>query len=416
MFKINLRQYISDAINNIVDIQHKIAFNKSLLYIIALLIMFINIPILVFSYSSFTDITNIIAQLLRYAALFLSVLLILHELLNVNKNPILLWHLLLLLAFPLTRAYMLFVSNYTIIWGLNYCISVIELFVLTNLYYAWILIIIGTLMAAMLILACKLLSQSETILNIQVDNVFSPLHSSILLLIILVFIVYSKFREEKIKQNSLEILGRSLAHDVSTPLTIGITISHLIKNALKNKKFELIYDYVSNLEQCNAQAIQDIDIMLSSIKVDNNVKPKDWGTYSLNACITEALNNFQITKDNKERVKYVSKKEDDFKFTGSPTLVRHIIFNLLKNAFKYAGNEAKIEIYIKKNKLHIKDDGYGIDSKIMKLLFQKNITTDGYGVGLNFCKQAMLKMHGDIICTSKKDFGTEFILIFNNRN
>nr|WP_272906011.1 ATP-binding protein [Candidatus Bandiella numerosa] len=156
--------------------------------------------------------------------------------------------------------------------------------------------------------------------------------------------------------------------------------------------------------------------MLSSIKVDNNVKPKDWGTYSLNACITEALNNFQITKDNKERVKYVSKKEDDFKFTGSPTLVRHIIFNLLKNAFKYAGNEAKIEIYIKKNKLHIKDDGYGIDSKIMKLLFQKNITTDGYGVGLNFCKQAMLKMHGDIICTSKKDFGTEFILIFNNRN
>jgi hypothetical protein len=212
---------------------------------------------------------------------------------------------------------MLFASNYTIIWGLNYCISAIGLFVLTNLYYAWILIIIGTLMAVMLILACKLLSQSETILNIQMDTVFFPLYSSVLLLIVLIFIVYSKFREEKIKQHSLEILGRSLAHDVSAPLTIGITISHLIKNALKNKKFELISDYVDNLEQCNAQAIQDIDIMLSSIKVDNNVKPKDWGTYSLDMCIIEALNNFQMTKDNKQRIKYISKKDGDFKFTGS---------------------------------------------------------------------------------------------------
>ena len=228
-------------------------------------------------------------------------------------------------------------------------------------------------MAVMLILACKLLSQSETILNIQMDTVFFPLYSSILLLIVLIFIVYSKFREEKIKQHSLEILGRSLAHDVSAPLTIGITISHLIKNALKNKKFELISDYVDNLEQCNAQAIQDIDIMLSSIKVDNNVKPKDWGTYSLDMCIIEALNNFQMTKDSKQRIKYISKKDGDFKFTGSPTLVRHIIFNLLKNALKYAGHEAEIEIYIKKNQLHIKDNGHGIDNKIMKLLFQKNI-------------------------------------------
>jgi len=44
VFKINLRQYISDALNNIIEIQHKITFNKSLLYIISLLIMFINIP------------------------------------------------------------------------------------------------------------------------------------------------------------------------------------------------------------------------------------------------------------------------------------------------------------------------------------------------------------------------------------
>jgi len=415
IYKINMRQNINRIIQNLINIKHKIVFSKSLLYIMALLIMFINIPILAFSYSS-SDIVNITAQVLRYITLFFGVILVIYELFNTNKHPILLWHLLLLLALPLTSAYMLFTSNYTIIWGFNYCVSIIGLFILTNIYYAWILTIIGTLSAIILTLTYKLWLHSEIILNSQTDNLFFPLYSSTLLSIILIFIIYSKFREEKIKQHSLEILGRSIAHDVSNPLTVGITLANLIKEALENKEYNLIIDYANNLEQCNTQALQDIDIMLSSIKADNNVKPKDWGSYSMIACINEALNNFQMTKEQRNRVTYITNntKGNDLKFIGSLTLMRHIIFNLLKNALKYAGDQAKIKIYIKNKKLHIKDTGYGIKPEVMNLLFQKNITTDGYGVGLNFCKEAMLKMNGDIECKSKEGLGAEFILSFNN--
>ena len=134
------------------------------------------------------------------------------------------------------------------------------------------------------------------------------------------------------------------------------------------------------------------------------------------ACINEALNTFQMTKEQRDRVAYITNntKNNDFKFIGSLTLMRHIIFNLLKNALKYAGNKAKIKIYIKNKKLHVKDNGYGIKTEVMNLLFQKNITTEGYGVGLNFCKEAMLKMNGNIECKSKEGFGAEFILSFNN--
>ena len=416
VYKINIRQSINKVIQNVINIKHKIVFNTSLLYIMALLIMFINIPILAFSYSSSTDIVNITTQKLRYNTLFFGVILVIYELFNTNKYPILLWHLLLLLALPLTSAYMLFTSNYPIIWGFNYCVSIVGLFILTNIYYAWILTIIGTLLATILTLTYKMWLHSELILNSQTDNLFFPLYSSTLLSIILIFIIYSKFREEKIKQHSLEILGRSIAHDVSTPLAIGITLVNLIKNALKNKKYDLIVDYADNLEQCNTQALQDIDIMLSSIKVDNNIKPKDWGNYSMTVCINEALNNFQMTKEQRERVAYITNNTaaNDLKFVGSLTLMRHVIFNLLKNALKYAGNKAKIKIFIKDKKLHIKDNGYGIKTEVMNLLFQKNITTDGYGVGLNFCKEAMLRMNGDIECKSKEGLGAEFILSFNN--
>ena len=36
--------------------------------------------------------------------------------------------------------------------------------------------------------------------------------------------------------------------------------------------------------------------MLSSIKVDNNLKSKDWGRYSVLKCINESLNNKYLVK------------------------------------------------------------------------------------------------------------------------
>ena len=48
----------------------------------------------------------------------------------------------------------------------------------------------------------------------------------------------------------------------------------------------------------------------------------------------------------------------------------------------------------------------------MNFRFKKYTTTGGHGVGLNFCKEAMRKMDGNITCTSLKDKGTEFIISF----
>lgn len=111
-------------------------------------------------------------------------------------------------------------------------------------------------------------------------------------------------------------------------------------------------------------------------------------------------------------MKFLNIKKKDFTFIGSNTLLRHVIFNLLKNALKYAGPKAKIEIFIKNSKLHVRDDGCGIKEEVLTNLFQKYATTGGHGIGLNFCKEAMRKMGGNITCTSVKSKGTEFIINF----
>ena len=98
--------------------------------------------------------------------------------------------------------------------------------------------------------------------------------------------------------------------------------------------------------------------------------------------------------------------------------------NLLSNAFKYAGEQANISIFVEHvprtlhgeryATLHIKDDGYGIAAGIKEMIFERYAATGGYGIGLNFCREAVQLMDGDIKCISEKGKGTEFVLSFNH--
>ena len=249
----------------------------------------------------------------------------------------------------------------------------------------------------------------------QINTNLFAAYSTVLLLLIVFHVIYHRFREDKTKQRTLEILSKSIAHDMNTPLSIGLMSAELIEQALDNNNLECIKKYVKNLKECNKQAIQDIDVILSNTKIEVNAKPRDWGQYSVIKCVNNALQKYHTDENQRKRIFFLDKdkKNKDFKFVGSATLLKYIIFNLLKNALKYSGDKAKIEIFIKNNKLHFKDNGVGIKKEILADLFQKYITTEGYGIGLNFCKEAMLKMGGDITCNSIEGKKTEFVISFN---
>ena len=261
------------------------------------------------------------------------------------------------------------------------------------MYYAWILGISGVLAAITLHVGYNWIV--DPIIIVDKQNLFAT-YSTILLSAIITYVIYHKFREDKIKQKALEILGRSIAHDVTSPLTINLLSMELIKQSLKDKDYKNIDKHIHNLEQCNKQAMQDVDIMLSSIKADDSIKPKDWGEYSIIKCVSDALDKYFMNEEQRKQVSILDKdnKKKDFTFIGSNTLLCHVIFNLLKNALKYAGDKAKIEIFIKNSKLHFKDDGYGIEEEVLTNLFQKYATTGGHGVGLNFCKKLCVKWEG----------------------
>lgn len=104
---------------------------------------------------------------------------------------------------------------------------------------------------------------------------------------------------------------------------------------------------------------------------------------------------------------------DDFKF---------IVENLISNAVAYNKDGGRVTVTVSqaKNQLTIviSDSGVGMTKKQLQELFHPFakigdvLTFDhsGIGLGLYASKQAALRLKGDIMVTSKKDVGTEFIL------
>ena len=410
-FKTKIKQFL----NNFLNIKKNVQNSKLTYYIFGLFSMGLNIPLLILGFSSFNDVINSIAQTLHFANLLLAILLISYEFFTKEKYPVFLWNIVLFFALPLTGLYFFIASNFDPIWGINCFISIIALFLLTNSYHALIFTTISIILVTIFFKFTSMYKLYLPQLNPNINNTFLSTYSTLLLCIVIIYIVFQKFREDKVKQYALEILARSIAHDVTTPLSIGLLEVKLIKHALKLKDFSKIEDHIDNLEKSNIKAMQDIDIMLSATKIQSNDLPSDWGQYSLIQCINESLNEYKMTEEQKDRISFLNHKENakDFIFTGSNTLLKHILFNLIKNAFKHAGSTAKIKLFIKNNNLHIKDNGHGLNNDTINHLFERYITTHGYGIGLNFCKQAMIKMNGDIKYNANFTSGTEFILIFN---
>ncbi|MFQ3306994.1 MAG: signal transduction histidine kinase [Candidatus Midichloriaceae bacterium] len=216
-------------------------------------------------------------------------------------------------------------------------------------------------------------------------------------------------KRNEIKEYSLESFAQSIAHDVTSPLATNVMSLELIEMALDNKEYDEIRGYVSRMREYNKSAMQDVQIILNAIGDVKDIE--DCGEYSVVKCIGGAIQGFYMNKEQRDRIFFDD--SNDYLFSGSEILFRHIIFNLLHNFFKYSGNTSILKIYIKNNKIHLKDDGYGIKPDILNHLFEKHVSSTYNAIGLSFCKEAIGKMDGDITCISDEGKGSEFIISFN---
>ena len=140
-------------------------------------------------------------------------------------------------------------------------------------------------------------------------------------------------------------------------------------------------------------------------------------TCSIADCVSQALDRYPF-KSSKERTLITT--VGDFQFLGSPLLMQHVLFNLIKNALYVIATAQKGEISIwveqddKFNYLYFKDTAAGMNHQQLSQLFNHFYTTTfmGTGIGLSFCKLVMNGFGGTIKCSAEEGKFSQFILCF----
>lgn len=341
------------------------------------------------------------------------------------------WYFTLLFCLPFFFFFMLF-KNGTDVWLMSSNTIVFWLLLMVDWISYVFILIIGCLLAFL----AYTLSLGKFIINLDVWwGVISQFLASF---IVVAFFTQKKFSFDNQKLQTIKTIGASIAHELRTPLRTIASAASGIKNYLpilmdsyklaKEEKLPIktipASHYKTLLSACDyieaetQAAFTVINMLLVNVNQTFMTSMENSKLCSINECINEAIRRYPFDIGERDKVHY--QEQSDFYFRGDEILVVHILFNLFKNALFYIKAAGKGEIWIwleygtKLNKLHFKDTGAGIPTKVLPHIFSRfySRTPHGTGIGLTFCKVVMLGLNGDIICKSKEGEFTEFILSF----
>lgn len=338
----------------------------------------------------------------------------------------------LIFSLPFFFFFMLFNNPTSNIWQINVSIGLFFL----SFFLDWVEYIIFSLLGFLLAWFVFYLTSAKAQLPVDIFSLIGTYTSPIVYLAI-----FSRKKDNIIQEKllAMKTLAGTIAHEMRTPfLGIRVTAEYMRKvlptlidsynkakearldiKSLSEKNIQHLVETPGDLDKITTSASLVIDMLLMSLKDDAH-KSKNFAVCTMGACVEEMFREYPLSEEDKPLITW--KKERDFTFYGNTLLMKHVLFNLLKNALYYvkAANKDEREISIwteatpKENILYFKDNGRGMPASMVAHIFDRfyTHTRHGSGIGLSFCKSVMESFGGAISCESKEGEYTLFILKF----
>lgn len=268
-------------------------------------------------------------------------------------------------------------------------------------------------------------------------------HIEMLILVLFVIVAATVFNRKTALLQAQRLEGMvaaagMIAHELRTPL-LGIksgalAMSHyiplllnafhlakekgLLEHTPRESRVQQIGEITQRIINESDYAATIIDMLLIKAGHNNALKNCALEECSMASCIAETLARYPYKS---ARHKSLITWQGDFAFQGSPVLMQHVLFNLIKNAFYAidAAGKGEISIWVaageKGHILYFMDTAQGMSKEQLSRLFKPFYSTTfmGTGLGLSFCKMVMNHFGGDIVCESVQGEYTRFMLIFN---
>ena len=214
------------------------------------------------------------------------------------------------------------------------------------------------------------------------------------------------------------------SHEFRTPLSTILSSAYLIE------KYALAEDQPKrerHLQRIVSSVNMLTDILndfLSLGKIEEGKLQAKFSEFNLQEMIEATLDEIKNNLKKDQQIHYHA--EGNPIVFLDPTLLKHIVMNLVSNASKFSPKSSQIDIKTGRENGHIilsiKDHGIGISKEDQKHLeerfFRATNAQDiqGTGLGLHIVSQYAEMMNGHLRCKSELGKGAEFIVEFKPSN
>lgn len=235
------------------------------------------------------------------------------------------------------------------------------------------------------------------------------------------FIIYQNLQTERELKRRQENFLNAISHEFNTPIaTLKLLIQTVQQRNLSTEKQN---DYLAKMVKELSRLENTSEQILASARLEQ---------FPYHQLTTVDLNNLVKQIINDIKTSLVARGANlNLNYTSSPLTVainpdafKLVITNLLDNALKYSvGKEKIITVRLEETqylaKIHIEDQGIGINPKEIKNIFKKfyragnELTREfkGVGLGLYLVKSISEAMNGWVKCESLAQ-GTRFTVVF----
>ncbi|MBF0381277.1 MAG: response regulator [Magnetococcales bacterium] len=241
---------------------------------------------------------------------------------------------------------------------------------------------------------------------------------------------------ESQKMAALGCLVTGVAHEINTPLGIGITATSHLVNATKNLRDNLnskqddvhaTTEYIKladeSLEMINGSLKKVADLVRSFKNIAVDQCSGDNRKFNFKEQLEEILFIYNPRIRNTKHTVSIN-CPDNLVINSFPGAISEVIVNLLSNSIKHGFEDieqGKIEITAANSsgtlRLTYEDDGKGMDEKKVERLFEPFFTTKrgqgNIGLGMNVVYNLVNHtLGGQIQCQSRLGEGVKFIITF----
>jgi PAS domain S-box-containing protein len=232
--------------------------------------------------------------------------------------------------------------------------------------------------------------------------------------------------EKEKELNELKSRFVSMAsHEFRTPLSTILSSAYLVT------KYETIDDQAKrekHIQRIVSSVNMLTDILndfLSVGKIEEGKIQVRFSEFDIRELIKVLIAEMQTILKSGQSIEYLHHGE--WHIVLDPTLLKHIVMNLISNAIKFSPEKSTIQLHTRvlsddSCNLSIKDCGIGISKEDQEHLFERffrgeNVSNiQGTGLGLHIVAKYAELMNGNIVCNSEIGKGTEFIINFQKNN